>query len=256
MKFKVISFLFVMIILLSSSASHATIIGHWGFEEGSGTIAVDSINGLNGTISNASYTSGIIGNYALAFNGSNSFVEVAYNALLNPDTVAISLWFNPLGSQLTHADLLDKGHGWETDPYFGGYVLQYDGDTSSIGAHYGNGSIFPSVNSGEGYKDNQWHHIVANLGSDGLDIFMDGVLIESAASAGPIVDNDSPLYFGMHRTLGRYFNGSIDEINIYDTALTQDEVNRLYGSSPVPEPASMLLFGTGLVGAVLRRRRK
>lgn len=233
----------------------STLIGHWDFEEGSGTTALDiSGNSLNGVISNATYTTGKVGNYALDFNGSDSFVQVSYSALLNPDSIGISLWFKPGANQQTHADLLDKGHGVGTDPYYGGYVLQYYWDSSTISAGYGNGTTFPGVNSGGSYKDGQWHHMVANLGAAEIALYIDGQLIDKIPGQGAIVDNDSDLFFGRHRTLGRYFNGALDDIRIYDGPLSASEVSRLY--QPVPLPGAIFLLGTALVGLAGTRRRK
>jgi hypothetical protein len=234
----------------------ASLIGHWDFEEGSGITALDSSgNALNGVISNAVYTAGKVGKYALDFNGSSSYVRVGYSNLLNPDSVGISLWFKPSDTQQTSADILDKGHGYGTDPYFGGYVLQYLDDTSTIDAVYGNGTSFPGLNSGGAYKDKQWHHMAANLGDDEIALYIDGKLISKIAGKGPIADNDSDLFFGMHRYLGRFYNGKLDDIRIYDGALSATDVSQLYKSVPVP--ATMLLLGTGIAGlAGTRLRRK
>ena len=219
-----------------------TLIGHWAFEEGSGDTAFDSsTNDLDGNIVDVSYTAGIIGDYALDFNGSNSYVEVPYSALLNPDSIAISLWFKPR-YQVTYADLIDKGHGWGTEPYYGGFVLQYDSDYS-VAAIYGNGFDFYAVNSGPGLNDDKWHHLVANLGQSGLAIFIDNVLIEQEAGQGPIVDNDSPLYFGCHRVLGRHFYGLIDDIRIYDGPLSHNDVAELYLKRQIIDVAYADLFG-------------
>ncbi|SEM24016.1 Concanavalin A-like lectin/glucanases superfamily protein [Syntrophus gentianae] len=257
-------FVITALLCLSMTANAATLIGHWGFEEGSGTTANDSSsNTLNGTINNAAYTTGKVGSYALAFNGSNSFVEVAYSALLNPDTVSISLWFNPGSSQVMWADLLDKGHGAGTTPYYGGYVLQYhepvDGPPytqGTINTGYGNGSTFPSMNTGSSYLDNTWHHLVAALGADGMALYVDNQLITSGAGQGAIVDNDSSLYFGRHRTLGRYFSGLIDDVQIYEGVLTADDVDRLYSQgTTVPVPGAIFLFAPGLACLAALRRR-
>ncbi|MEQ9410814.1 MAG: hypothetical protein RIK87_24090 [Fuerstiella sp.] len=105
----------------------AALIAHWDFEEGNGNTALNSSSnaGLNGVISGAAYTTDSArGNYALDFNGTNSFVQVANNALLVPQTIAISLWFKGRPSQVASADLIDKGHGSGSSPYYAGYVFQ------------------------------------------------------------------------------------------------------------------------------------
>ena len=119
-----------------------SLIGHWAFEEGSGNVALDaSGNGLNGIIVNATYTAGKRGSYALDFNGSNTYVQVGNNAKLVPATLAISLWFKARGSQVPTADILDKGHGSGSNPYYAGYVLQWsEASPSQLDAVYGNGS--------------------------------------------------------------------------------------------------------------------
>ncbi|MEW6380156.1 MAG: LamG domain-containing protein [bacterium] len=208
------------------------LIGHWDFEEGSGGTALDhSGNLLHGTIFNASYAAGKVGDYALDFNGSDSYVEVGYSPLLNPDSIAISLWFKPRDTQQYCADLLDKGHGWGTNPYYSGYVLQYDIPYGyRIEALYGNGAGFPGLMSEPGFNDNQWHHMVANLGAAGMAVYIDGVLVDEAPGQGAIAGNDSPLFFGRHRYLGRFFNGLIDDIRIYDGPLSQSEVTALFES--------------------------
>lgn len=248
----------VAIFGVSFTANAATFIGHWGFEEGSGSTAYDSsANALNGTISNAIYTNGKVGNYALDFNGSNSFVEIGYSPLLNPESISIALWFKPRGTQVESADILDKGHGQGTNPYYGGYVFQYSGSSRTIDTVYGNGATFPGMNTGGNYKDDVWHHIVAILGDKGMALYIDNVLIDSdSTNYGPIVANYSSLYFGRHRTLGRYFNGLIDDVQIYDGALTVNQVANIYNTGTVVRiPSAIFLLVPGLFGLVGLKRK-
>ncbi|MCP4399594.1 MAG: PEP-CTERM sorting domain-containing protein, partial [bacterium] len=133
--------------------------------------------------------------------------------------------------------------------YYAGYVFQYEGSSSSIGTIYGTGSDFAQASTGLGYKDDVWHHIVANLGQDMIELYVDGTLISSDPGQGSLVQNDSNLYFGRHRSLGRYFNGQLDDIRLYNGGLSQSEVNAL-----VPEPMTMIMLATG-IPLLLKRRR-
>ncbi|MBI5441218.1 MAG: LamG domain-containing protein [Deltaproteobacteria bacterium] len=204
------------------------LIGHWDFEEGSGTTALDaSGNLLHGSISNAGYSAGKVGNYALDFNGTDSYVEVPYNPRLNPDSVAISCWFK-FRQQGGMADLLDKGHGTGTSPYFGGYALQADDAGTCVGGLYGNGAAHVGPGAWCGADDGQWHHMAVNLGAEGSALYVDGALVSEVPGEGAIVDNESPLYLGRHRAVGRYFNGLIDDLRIYDGPLSAAEIQALY----------------------------
>jgi hypothetical protein len=228
-----------MLVLAESPGKGATLIGHWTFDEGTGNTAFDSSgNGLNGTITNAVYTNGRIGSNALYFNGVDANVEVPNNDILVPQTIGISLWFK--SESIGFVDALDKGHGGGSSPYFAGYAIQFDYSYSGTGGAgvygYGSGdaSGFCTVNTNKYLGDNNWHHMVVNLGQEGCQIYVDAVLENSISSQGPLVQNDSNLYFGKHRTVGRYFNGWLDDVRLYNGALSESEVRDLFGSGSSP----------------------
>lgn len=242
--------------LFLTAQVQAALIGQWNFEEGSGATAIDSSgNGLNGAISNATYVTGRDGGYALDFNGSNSFVEVADNSLLDSSEVAISFWFNSRSNQVAHADFLDKGHGSGTNPYHAGFAVQYNSNATDFSAFYGNGSYFEGAGSSQGYLDQEWHHVVANLGGPQIELYIDGVLENTVAANGSILANGANLYFGRHKALGRYYNGLLDDIQIYDSALSQSEVSQIYNGTAVSNPTTPLLLGLGLLGLLGIRQR-
>lgn len=241
----------LLLVFLTMSSAKATLNGHWDFEEGSGTTAYDSSgNGLHGFIHNATYVPGKVGSYALEFNGSNSFVEILDSHLLDSPTVGISLWFKPADGQNVHANILDKGHGGMTTPYHSGYTLQYEGFTPHINAYYGNGSEFVQNSTGGSYADDSWHYLMANLGADGMTISIDGV-VSTVPTAGPIVANDSSLFFGRHSYFNRYYTGLIDDIHIYDSAL---DIPSGQDDAQVPAPGAFVLAGIGM--GLIRKFKK
>ena len=86
------------VVLAADSAALALppLIGQWIFVEGGGTTAADSSgNGLNGTVTHASYIPGRIGSYALSFTDSDSYAKVSHHKLLKPGSIRIPGWFKP-----------------------------------------------------------------------------------------------------------------------------------------------------------------
>jgi hypothetical protein len=117
----------------------------------------------------------------------------------------------------------------------------------------------------------QWYHLAVTYDGDRTRVFVNGTeeadyldVADPDYFSGAIVPSDYNLYIGDSGTENpqawlqdRYFYGAIDELMLFDLALTADEVNQIYTqtSLPVPEPATLALLSVGIAGiAVLRRR--
>ncbi|MCX8195241.1 MAG: LamG domain-containing protein [Candidatus Micrarchaeota archaeon] len=88
-------------------------------------------------------------------------------------------------------------------------------------------------------SDGNWHFIVATYNSlfSTLRIYLDGQIVHSSPTWGTLVQGDDPLFIGRAAYSGSplFFNGSIDEVQIYDRPLSQAEVAALY-----PNPSNLL----------------
>ncbi len=73
----------------------------------------------------------------------------------------------------------------------------------------------------------KWYHVVLNFNGTHINLFMDNVLNNSVAYSGDILSDNSNLYIGSNGT-GRFFNGTIDEVAIYDRSLSAQEINNIY----------------------------
>ncbi len=98
----------------------------------------------------------------------------------------------------------------------------------------------------------EWHHVVAIVENNIPDFYVDGVITGKtvAAFTRTPTGNTNPLLIG-RRDDGLYFNGKIDDVRIYNRALTGQEIWQLY---TIPEPATLFLLGLGV--SVFRRKTR
>ena len=220
----------VMVTVSNTIVSPPTngLIGYWNFDENSGTVAHDtSGSGYNGTVSGATWTAGYI-HSALSFNGSTNYVVTPNIAL--GQTFSVSAWVNPAVTTQTA-----YGRIAETQ-YNGGLYLGTDasgtkykfivntgtGSTGSCGAAYGCAQG-GTVTSG-------WHSVVATFDGATAKLYVDNTLVATETFTAP-GNTTYPLYISHYYSGNGYgWNGIIDEVRLYNRALTSTEVSAIYNS--------------------------
>jgi hypothetical protein len=125
----------------------------------------------------------------------------------------------------------------------GGWALQKAGRANAM-SFYVNvaGMPWDGVKAGVGIFDNQWHHVAGVYDGSNAYIYIDGGLdSNSVACSGSMATNDWPVYIGENsKTLldegvnAREWQGLIDDVRVYNYALTQSEVNDIYTGGPTP----------------------
>lgn len=210
-------------------------VGVWDFDEGSGTTARDGSGfGNNGTINGATYATDTphaalgrgAGKYALSFNGTNNYVNI-----LSPQSIIAST------SVITVGVFVKPARDYGNEPSNWYYFVQ---DTSyRIGFGYhgwsdrvvfqvrNNSGITYSVSYRGSFSGNQWYYFVGVVdGTAGLvKLYKDGILVERKTFSGYLPAGNN-IRIGGTGSVG--FNGIIDEVRIYRTALTQAEIQKLY----------------------------
>jgi hypothetical protein len=234
---------------LSKPVSNLGMVGYWSFNEGTSTKATDfSGNSNTGTLNNMAFPStatsgwnpGKRGN-GLVFDGTDDYVNVPDSTSLNiSGTVSISAWVKAPNS---NQNLCFVSKRVSSSP-FTMYSLCVSG-ADSFGNSSGKKIYFLMMESNSGnYRgsyttadvvDGNWHHIVAVSDASGasLTIYVDGVSValtnDHSGGSWPNTNNSQPLTIGFNNGSG-YFNGPIDEVRIYNRALTASEVRLLYGA--------------------------
>jgi hypothetical protein len=210
------------------------LVAAYGFNEGSGTVVNDvSGYGNNGTISGAAWTtSGKYGN-ALSFNGTNALVTVNNAPSLQLTTgMTLEVWVYPTTVTAAWRDVIYKGND--------NYYLE----ASSISGPPMAGAIFGGaygqVYGPNALTANTWAHLAATYDGAAMRLYVNGVQVASRAETGAIATSTNPLQIGGDSIYGQYFEGRIDEVRIYNLALSvaqiQSDMNTPVGATPTPTP--------------------
>jgi PKD repeat protein len=198
------------------------LVAAYGFEETSGTTVTDaSGKGNNGTIKEAvRISNGRFGN-ALKFDGINDWVTVNDSASLDlSSNMTLEAWVYPQQSM---------PNDWRTvimKEQTGGavYNLNATNDTNLPGFSFYDG-VWHSLNGPEPLSLNQWTHLVATYDGNVQRLYINGVMVASRNQTGLIPISDGALRIGGNSILGEFFQGYIDEVRIYNRALSAEEVS-------------------------------
>ncbi|MBV9467786.1 MAG: hypothetical protein JOZ57_00915, partial [Abitibacteriaceae bacterium] len=187
-------------------------------------------NGHNGTLQgSATFTTGKVGQ-AFSFNGVNSFVQVPSSPALDPIQAATYdawVYFNQLPSAAGHTMQIVAKSGSGRD-------LDLQAETDNKFHFYVAGGT--TVVSKIVIQSSHWYYIAATYrATDRIAIYVNGVLDNTTLIPGVTRQaNGNPLTIGENFTFrGRYFNGRIDEVSLYNLAMSAAEIRANYvaGSS-------------------------
>jgi len=212
----------------------ASPVSYWRLGETSGTSAADETGANPGTYNNM-----LLGepsalssdsNPSASFSGTQSYVRVPASPSLDmTSAVTVELWAKrrTIGG---YQVLVGKpGNGQSK---FENYSL-WQTPSNKYTAYFGNGSTSVSVQT-PAITDTNWHYVVATYNGSRARIYLDGVLKQEIAQTLQMTANTLPLNIGRANNGAYFFNGWLDEVAIYPTALPAQTIlahyNRATGS--------------------------
>ena len=164
------------------------------------------------------WTTGKVGN-ALSFDGTNDFVSVPDNATLDlGGTGTLAAW--------VRLDTLNRWHsviakGNANDSRVHNYALEIT-DTNRVYCNLGNNSSDLLLESTTTLATGQFRHLACTWNGTTLSLYIDGVLNTSRAQTLTPAGNTAPLYIGQYGGNSDRLDGIIDEVRIYNSALTRE----------------------------------
>lgn len=241
----VLSLIALAVLAFAPQGAYAGLVGAWLLDEISGDMVMDhSGNGLDGRIfGDPQQVDGVFGN-ALQFDGEDDYVEVPYNELLNIKHMTLMAWaFAPDDQNRVII------HRWAP----AAYTLEFYQTKTT-----------PVITTADGVTFNQpdatiitgeWFHVAGTYDGEKLIAYQNGEVVNEIDHSGDINAGEGIVRFAARTDNdGGRFNGMIDEIAIFDEALTQAEIQNMMNNGIIPGAAVEPMHKLTTTWAAIRTR--
>ena len=230
------------------------LVGWWPFN---GNANDESGNGNNGVVNGATLTEDRNGvaNAAYSFNGQALINAGALINFGNSNAEISQLgWFKTTANQFCKMPLVTKRHNTTSGNGWASVMFKYDNLgylNFVVDDHfYANGINNPLSSEPVEHNDGNWHHFAAIKNQSDYSLYMDGQLVDSRIDTYNFGLSSNDYMFGYEGSFGflceRYYTGLLDDIAIYNRALTPQEIQNLYngttetvdtgnGAAPLPQ---------------------
>ncbi len=215
------------IVTSCTAAPVLTPLAHWKLDETSGTTAVDSVGGHDGTLTNGpTWDTGQVDG-ALNFDGGNDYVNVPHDPGLNlASALTISTWFR--------ADSFGSGAGG-----YRTFVSKYPNSTTAnywfgtwqdelVFGFWSGGTWYEVFTSGLSLDTDQWYQAAVSFddASDQVLLYINGAQVFAGSIVVSPPVNSGAVTIG-RSAAGEYWDGLLDDIRIYDEVLTSTDIEEL-----------------------------
>jgi len=212
------------------------------FEETTGDTIYDNIGNIDGTLFNVTRTTDRFGreNNALSFNGTSSYATLDNNISSNLDEITVSTWINPTGSGYQRI-INTRGRG--AGGSYAGWQLMINNVSSNWDIYSGiddaQSNYKSCSNCGSLYAQNNWYNVIMSYkDNQDLNFYINGILDASVpigtygsiSNSLPVAIGAAIAYNGVVGTYDHFFNGKMDDILIFDEAIDQEDVSKLYNN--------------------------
>lgn len=215
-----------------ASASPNGLISYWTLDEQTGD-AIDFVSGYNGTVSVE--TQGVTGQVATAYEFSEpagNYIDFGDKIMDGQTNFTVTAWVNPdtinSSAPAHNADgnaIVDKS-GSDDDNF-----AFYLGNSSELYLYIDTGTDYSVESSTNPIGTGVWTHVTGVYNGSALILYVNGTQVATSPASGTLISNTNPLYIGNSEESAVPFNGTIDDVRIYDPALSSAEIQTLYNAT-------------------------
>jgi hypothetical protein len=206
------------------------LVSHWRLDETGGYRAYDRAGGNDGSLYGGPrwLSVGGLSGGALELDGVDDYVDCGNDVSLDiTDEITVAAWVKTS----------DAGNG-EFNPYVTkgdfAFGLKHEGGNNIEFVIYNDAdwrTVWYAVDSN--FNDD-WHHLAGTYDGNDLMLYIDGALEANSTYAGSIDSSGAAVYIGSNQEqAGRFYEGLIDDVRIYNYALSGEEIGGLLCSGPI-----------------------
>jgi len=163
---------------------------------------------------------------ARSFNGVDDYVHIPYSISLYPNVWTFMCWINRFTSAGASERVLSYSNEVTRDRW-----IRISATNTLESGFYDTGGVSRYVITEETIPLNIWKHIIATFDGTYIRVYIDGVLKATSDDFSACTPRNQNLYVWLGRLEDTYrFNGIIDEVQIYNRALSQAEITALFNS--------------------------
>ena len=221
----------------------AEVIGLWNLDETTGTFLDGSGQGNHGTQSATGLTQGVTGKVgkAVTVDGTSGDISIPDNATnLRPAAVSISAWFMLSSSPAGVAIISKARNGPPWSSPFMSWLIRINSPTQ-IEADIGNATAYSATAfSVPALVVGTWYHITLTYSGSVITLYLNGASLGTRSFSGAIGYSALPMLIGADygfAPVGELFPGQIDQVGLWNRALTPAEVAMIYNAgagTPLP----------------------
>jgi hypothetical protein len=213
------------------TAELAGLVGWWKLDETSGRDVVDaSGNGNVGKMINGEpqwQPSGGKISGALLFGGKGNWVHVANESNFDCGAeVTVAAWIKVNRFDKEYQAIVTKGDSaWRLQRNQNNDTLEF----ACSGLVIPSGNQWGSLYGSSSVNDGKWHHVAGVYDGQKMYLYVDGVVDALQPASGGINTNNQPVFIGENSEMtGRFWNGLIDDVRVYNYGLSEDRIKALY----------------------------
>jgi TolA-binding protein len=219
----------------------AGLVAHYEFEGDAADTSVFQPSADGTLVGNPTFAPGVFGR-AIGLDGDGDYVDCGNESFVDiNDQLTVTSWIKVSEFDKKYQTIIAKGdNSWRLARVGDSNNVEFACNGTAATRWTGKGEVPWAVLGTTGVNDGKWHHIAGVFDGTRLQLYIDGVLEAAKSAANSINISEYNVCIGANAQIpGREWNGLIDDVRIYNYALSQAEIVSVMGESEIDVPSSL-----------------